>query len=317
MKSLTIAIPTYKSEQTLFRLLESILLSPNSQGVVSEVLISDNDPDSEIRQNLESKYSDQIWQNIRYIKNETNLGYDGNLANLAYESTSEITKFIADDDLVTDNFFKSMERILSSEVDFDIILHNFQGVSDSGEFRPDPIFLPENFLKLSPEWRYEQIISLEGKFGQISSLAFKTNRIRDLVPKIRTNFIHLFWFYSILETSTIIFEQKPTIIVVLGSPNFSKTKIEVLTVPRGAILALEHSQLRNSSLRKSLLLDATNYCLNLLKDCVTLRKHDRVKVIRHFRKELMRSPLMAVKLVPYFVTPSAVYGFFSQYLKEK
>ncbi len=79
MKSLTIAIPTYKSEYSLGRLLDSILDSPDSAKLVSEILISDNDPNSKLGLLIERKYQHESEIAIRYLKNDKNLGYDGNL----------------------------------------------------------------------------------------------------------------------------------------------------------------------------------------------------------------------------------------------
>jgi len=112
LNPLTVAIPTYKSHATLFELIDTISKAKVYPKLIEEILVSDNDSTSNLQHLLERKYGQLDLPPIRYIKGTENIGYDGNLTRLIQQCKTEFIKFIADDDLFTEDFFISFATIL-------------------------------------------------------------------------------------------------------------------------------------------------------------------------------------------------------------
>ncbi len=303
MKSLTIAIPTYKSEYSLGRLLDSILDSPDSAKLVSEILISDNDPNSKLGLLIERKYQHESEIAIRYLKNDKNLGYDGNLYQLSQECKTKLIKFIADDDLLTDEFFLSLKYIVELGIDLDIILHNFRTIPETTRTVIKSEDVMNRFQVIGPEWTYDQIQSLLQIYGQISTLTFNNHLLRNLRKPAESNYIHIFWFFSVLESSKVLVDWGATIIVSLGSPNFSQNLLRQIAVPRGGVLALEETEMLNPMIKTRLISDTQLYCLGLLRAAHRLKLSQKVELFRIYRKDLFQNPVWFVRLLPRFVAP--------------
>lgn len=306
MNSLTIAIPTYKSNMTLERLLDSILESPASLNVVSEILISDNDPDSTFGSKIEQKYYQKPKIPIRYLKNNRNLGYDGNLYRLSQECKTELIKFIADDELVTNEFFLSLKHIFELGLDIDIIVHNFRTQDENIISKDKAKNSSDRFQFFTPYWTHDQVELLCQLYGQVSSLTFNNNLLRKLPQPVESNYIHIFWFFSILERSNVLVDWETTIIVSLGSPNFSQNQVRILTVPRGGVIALQETEFIDLNLGNKLIDDMRNYCLMLLRAVHRLKYSERFQVLLCYRKDLVRKPFYLLRLSPNFLTPRHV-----------
>jgi glycosyltransferase involved in cell wall biosynthesis len=94
MPLLTIAIPTFNRRRVLELQLNE-LLKLNSEDV--EILVSDNNSDDGTREFLESL--DSQLPRLRKIRNESNLGFDGNLKSLYQAAHGDFVWFLSDDDL--------------------------------------------------------------------------------------------------------------------------------------------------------------------------------------------------------------------------
>jgi len=96
---LTIAIPSYNRPETLIRLLKSIDFKNESNDVLIDILIhEDNSPRRvEIRSAVMSFIAASSFP-IKYYENQINMGYDANLWTLVDKSTGDFILFMGDDD---------------------------------------------------------------------------------------------------------------------------------------------------------------------------------------------------------------------------
>lgn len=107
MNKLTICIPTYKRNSELVDCLHSILEQESLELIVSEIIISDNNP--------KNKLSNTIYQLIKknkiikYNKNNENIGCHPNFLKLLLTAKSEWVLFVSDDDRFENKF--SLKRI--------------------------------------------------------------------------------------------------------------------------------------------------------------------------------------------------------------
>lgn len=102
---LTIAVPTYNGSKTIRNMLD-ILLPQCTEEV--EVLVSDNcstDNTSKFIKDYQKEYP-----NIRYIRNEKNLGADGNFLQCMKLADGKFTMLVSDDDIICEG---AVEKILS------------------------------------------------------------------------------------------------------------------------------------------------------------------------------------------------------------
>src|SRR5665647_1822946 len=86
-KLLTIAIPTYNRAEYLNTCLSHITLQLNSYESLVEVIVSDN-CSSDNTLDVVHSYLEKGF-NIRYIRNESNLGADNNIVNCMILSTGK------------------------------------------------------------------------------------------------------------------------------------------------------------------------------------------------------------------------------------
>lgn len=111
MKILSICIPTYNRKDCLIQCLESIV----HQSVFSdiEIAISDNassDGTIEMMQEYIQKYP-----NIRYSRNDENLGFDRNMLKVVALATGKYCLFIGDDDAFFPDSLANIVNILQSD----------------------------------------------------------------------------------------------------------------------------------------------------------------------------------------------------------
>jgi glycosyltransferase len=109
----TIAIPTYKREN----LLQKAIISAKNQktNVEYEILVIDNDPDSTIEYLMPEIVNNASCQ-IRYIKNETNIGMFGNWNKCIDLAQGQWITMLSDDDLLHEYYLDTIERYLDIQI---------------------------------------------------------------------------------------------------------------------------------------------------------------------------------------------------------
>jgi glycosyltransferase involved in cell wall biosynthesis len=288
---LTIAIPTYKSEGTLCRLLQSISkqITEINQNEI-EILICDNDSNSNVLDRVHEIFNQNTKINALYHKNTENLGYDGNLSKLLSLSSGEYIKFIADDDFVHDTFLTNHLDILRLYQP-DIVVSEFEVFKDLPNF--ETITRETNCrIFLSPPWSISKINLLRGRFGQISSLTFKRDTIINLNQPKLSNFIHTFWLFSVIETSQVVFDRSSRIFVQLGSPNFSSGIKQILETQFQSLNAIKFASVSDKKLKRLILHKSQNYVFRYLRLVSGMRFRDRLGLLFKFREDFGSRPLL-------------------------
>ena len=301
---LTIAIPTYKSENTLMRLLAPICnQSGNPEFQEIEVVISDNDPDSQIYSAIIEKVVGSNIE-IKYHRNKINLGYDGNLTQLVAMARGKYIKFIADDDTLGSFFIKNHLNLLSV-ANPDIVVNEFQTYKGKSlPFFDDS--LASDFETYSPPWNLRQLDSLKGRFGQVSSLTFRLDQISDIFQEYESNFIHVFWFYSSLEKSRVVFESNPQIYVQLGSPNFSSNYLQIMETQLVGLRSIKYAALGNSNFKRDILKRSEDYSFKALRLLPELTYSERGRFLWKFRADFLARPGRFSRYGVFFFMPKSM-----------
>jgi abequosyltransferase len=125
---LTIGIPTFNRSRFLRELLESLAEAAGDPRI--EIIVSDNASDDDTP-NVVSEFVSRGYQ-IRYLRNERNLGADGNILSCYQEASGKYVWLIGDDDIVPAGTMKRILGLLVSG-EFDLIFLTPK------EFRDQPL----------------------------------------------------------------------------------------------------------------------------------------------------------------------------------
>lgn len=288
------------------RLLESIFIQLELENVNKvEIVISDNDPDSQVISLLKSKLSSSELKNIRYHVNLINIGYDKNLENLRQMASGKYLKIVSDDDILDNGYIGNHLRTLMDR-DPDIVVNEFQTFNLNPPESLEKLFpLEANYY--SPPWSFLKLQELNGRFGQVSSLTFRLELLRQIPDQaVKTNDVHLFWFYSLLENSNLVYEKKITIFCQLGSPNFSSSLTEIVLTPYGQITAARLANIQNLDLRKKIIRDYQNYALRHLRIVPNLSITEKCVIFKKLYLEFFYSLPTSLVFLPLFFVPKIV-----------
>lgn len=133
---LTIAVPTYNRAHYLGQLLSVLLVQLCNEPRV-ELIVSDNaSPDSTgaVVADFENR-----GLKIRYIRNDRNLGADGNILQCYHEASGQFVWIFSDDDLIEPGTVKRVLDILASQR-YDVVC--LRGYSFDGEYAGPRPFSP-------------------------------------------------------------------------------------------------------------------------------------------------------------------------------
>ena len=193
---LTIAIPTYNRQHYLNILLS--LLEPQSSAETRlELIISDNastdDTETLVRQFIRNG------MHCRYIRNESNLGADGNILQCFMEASGKYVWILGDDDVVAS---KAVTKILGylETGEYDLVYINSFG------FEEEYSFSQSSKLRQPTEFKDVKIFSsmINVFFTFISANLINKNRICEGVSPefeslVGTNLVQLGWMYAALN----------------------------------------------------------------------------------------------------------------------
>lgn len=126
----SICIPSYNRPKELKRLLESIDFSNKDK---MEILIAeDHSPKRREIGNVVREFKSKSEHTVRYIENDVNLGYDGNLRNLIDLAEGEFVLFMGDDDVFIPNKLDNYATFLEQNIDCGYILRSYRNVYNDG-----------------------------------------------------------------------------------------------------------------------------------------------------------------------------------------
>jgi glycosyltransferase involved in cell wall biosynthesis len=238
---------------------------------------------------------------VFYSKNETNVGYDGNLEVLAKKANGDYIKFVADDDEIKTGFIGHHIQLIQTKLP-DVIISNFDVTKSEIEDKIYRIYLQDKpLITFSPPWNHQKLKSVAGRYGQVSSLTFRTSLLINLKQSVPTNFIHAFWFFSLLEFSNIVYDPNPGLIIHLGSPNFSHSTYQIIEIPFQGVTAIHQARFESKKLKKSVLCKEKEYAMQGLRLFPELMWSERAQLLWENRIPL-RS-LAVLKYLPFVFLP--------------
>src|SRR3989344_8743946 len=120
---LSICIPTYSRERYLKECLDSIVAQFGDQEVRDnvEVVVSDNASPDNTREVVE-EYR-QKFSNIKYFRNDKNIGFDLNVINVVEKANGEYCWYMGDDDVIGGNNLRFVVDFLKK---YDIAAFTFK-----------------------------------------------------------------------------------------------------------------------------------------------------------------------------------------------
>lgn len=156
--------------------------------------------------------------------------YDSHLDWAVGQCDGEFVKILADDDMPTENMVGILLHALNQFPKAKALVHDFRIEGESSD--------SEELSKNVPELFSKSLMTLEGRWGQVSSTLFKREAWCAVEsPKEQTDYIHVFKLLAILcnfgEDSGVSVRGK-LVVVRLGAPNFSaSTRHRLLVAYRG------------------------------------------------------------------------------------
>lgn len=196
---MTIAIPTYNRKKYLEENLGILLPQLEATDAV-EVLVSDNasTDDTEIfMRDICKKYP------IRYYRNETNVGADGNFCKCIQRAEGKYLLILSDDDILKNNSLQYLIHLLSKEPDF--VFLNCSGFEEQymeTEKRDNAT------IKLEENWYTDNAAAFLEKVGIhitfVSALCYKMELVKKIVrfeQYCNTNFLQSYIVFAIMGLS--------------------------------------------------------------------------------------------------------------------
>jgi glycosyltransferase involved in cell wall biosynthesis len=104
---ITLCIPTFNRQDTVCSLLNNLI--QNQLNDFADILVIDDGSSDESFSKMQQFVSEK---NIRILKNDTNLGFAGNILRLSVECQTEYIAFCTDDEVVLGSGFKDLFKIL-------------------------------------------------------------------------------------------------------------------------------------------------------------------------------------------------------------
>lgn len=130
---LSIAIPAYNRPQQLKELLHSV---DGDSTQIEIVICEDFSPGrKDIRQFVKAFQMQSLYK-IRYIENEKNLGFDGNLRKLVTHARGRFILYMGDDDLFVPGALDCFLQFLKEHIDLKYILRSYVVVHSDGIVEP-------------------------------------------------------------------------------------------------------------------------------------------------------------------------------------
>src|SRR5512140_1350659 len=124
---ITVAIPAYNRPDELGALLETVL-GQDGDGL-DVLVVEDASPrGAEIRTVVEAAAQRRRDLRIRFVANQQNLGFDGNLRRILELSEGEFTFFMGDDDLLKPGALARVRQVIEREPNLGVVLRAYESV---------------------------------------------------------------------------------------------------------------------------------------------------------------------------------------------
>lgn len=142
---ISVCIPAYNRAALLAPLLESILSQDYDNYDI--VICEDGSPERRCIADVANRYSQRHPGRIRYLENERNLGYDGNIRRLVQMATGDYCLFMGNDDLMAAGGLKNVAAAIDRHPDIGVVVRTYAA------FDQDPQH-PVQTFRYFPEERF-------------------------------------------------------------------------------------------------------------------------------------------------------------------
>ncbi|MEQ2922045.1 glycosyltransferase family 2 protein [Ruthenibacterium lactatiformans] len=190
---LTIAVPTFNGSRTIRNMLDILLPQVDSR---VELIVIDNcstDDTPQIIRNYQEQYS---W--IRYIRNEQNVGADGNFLRCMQKANGRYIHLLSDDDILTEGSLEVILKFLESSSDMGLVYlgtANFYSHYTGKENCTAPIALPEENLCTKSKRAFMEYA--RHYWGFVSSFIVSNERFRRI--ENAEQFFGTYWLQSYIH----------------------------------------------------------------------------------------------------------------------
>ena len=131
---LTISIPTYQRAKYLDLCLQRIIFQISSDITTEiEIIVSDNNSTDNTKEIVKKHIDNNPKINLKYFKNDTNVGLDGNITQAYRLANSRFVLVFGDDDVLIDGSIEKIYKILSSNLDAGVVYIDSFGFT--GDYR--------------------------------------------------------------------------------------------------------------------------------------------------------------------------------------
>jgi len=215
-KGISVLIPTYNRPNLLRRALISVL---NQTRLPDEIIISDDNPDSEDNYNSIEDILKNYSGLVRYEKNRVRLGVVGNYLKLLQKAKYSYIKFLADDDWLSPEALELMEKVLDTYDDVSLVTSVRLPVDIDGELiqgleATKPLCEKDCILD-GKKIINKSLIDLYNYVGEFSAYMFRKEFI-DVNPfsfsglDFRANADWFLWMY-LLSKGNLFYIAKPLV----------------------------------------------------------------------------------------------------------
>lgn len=226
----------------------------NKVGVTSEVTLREADCDVGRRASQErSIASDRIYfvGKIKYLKNKTNLGSQGNIKKLASLAQGDILFYLCQDDILLKNALRMTHDAFIKNKNIGAVTRPFYWFDDDVSKPIRAVFPPDKYYDtvLSIFAGEQSVKSIFGSVGQISGLAYRKNFIdtsfnTDIFPG------HIYPFAGILKTHNCVFLKDFTVAVRIKSSQSRTISSIYSTSPLESWVNMFNTVYKNNKKRK-------------------------------------------------------------------
>ena len=160
---ISVCIPAYNRSNVLSDLLDSIVTQQFSG---YEILIcEDMSPERKVIGEIVRGYMRRYPSLIRYIENENNLGYDGNIRHLIDMARGEYCFFMGNDDIMCQNALECVASAVKRYPDVGVVLRSYaafdgepENVVQKFQYFPDERFFPAGAATIATVYRRSVVI---------------------------------------------------------------------------------------------------------------------------------------------------------------
>lgn len=149
---ISIAIPTYNRAPVLTETLRALAEHPELMREDVELVISDN-ASTDATPDVVRDFSESTGKAVRYRRNETNLGIDGNIHAVSHLATGRYLLLMSDDDFLRPGALTRLADLVNQHPDLLFCFANggsFSGTYDPAASLPDVIKMPTTLVTKDP-----------------------------------------------------------------------------------------------------------------------------------------------------------------------